>query len=193
LLWFLIAVDDESFEITYAAHTAVCTFLLDASGICRAIVMHPTMNRRTSRGAARCIGAQYVASLDPKAEGGIIEAPKTGTAMLFAKVDENGRISLVRTGRITRFETREGWTDESGATPTHTTFAAPTKRAPHGGSDPYADPTDRTVQVRAIPLESGVELSPSAANDDDEATRLHHKAASGDTPRNASRLRRSRR
>lgn len=180
-------MEEESFDIAYAAHTSVCTFLLDANGICRAIVMNPTMNRRTSRGAARCIGAQYVASLDPRAEGGIIEAPKLGTAMLFAKVDENGRISLVRTGRIMRFETRETWTDESGHTPTQQHFAP--KRA---ANDPYADPSDRTVQVRAVPLESGVALSPSDVDDSGPQT-LPKKVASGETPRVAARLTRSRR
>lgn len=182
-------MEDQSFDIAYAAHTTVCTFLLDAHGVCRAIVMAPTMSRRTSRGAARCIGAQYVASLDPKAEGGIIEAPKLGTSMLFAKVDENGRISLVRTGRITRFETRETWTDESGATPTHQ-FAAPKRPA----NDPYSDLSDRTVQVRAVPLESGVELSPSDVDDSGPQAMHDVKAvASGETPRVATRLTRSRR
>ena len=34
----------------------------------------------------------------------LADMPKVGTAMLFARTDERGRISLVRTGHVTRFE-----------------------------------------------------------------------------------------
>src|SRR5690349_4274962 len=101
-----------SFEITYAAHTSSCTFLLDAEGICRRIVVAPSNKRSVSstkgrdgaRLAARCVGAQYVASLDATVSGMLAEMPRVGSAMLFARVDERGRVSLVRTGIVTRFE-----------------------------------------------------------------------------------------
>lgn len=97
----------ERFEITYAAHTATCTFLLDGEGICRRIVMVPGSKRReASKNAARCIGAQYVATLDPTVPGCLVEMPKVGTPMLFARVDSSGRVALVRTGPITAFETK---------------------------------------------------------------------------------------
>lgn len=94
------------FEIQYAAHTAVCTFLLDSEGICRRIVMIPGAQRaqNSTRAAQRCIGAQYVASLDAAAPGLLSDMPKVGTAMLFARTDERGKISLVRTGQVLRFE-----------------------------------------------------------------------------------------
>src|SRR5262245_6832715 len=95
-------------EITYAAHTASCTFLLDADGICRRIVVAPHVKRRESRTAARCVGAQYVASLDQAVAGGLVEMPRAGATMLFARVDERGRVSLVRTGTVTRFEANAG-------------------------------------------------------------------------------------
>lgn len=96
-----------SIDITYAAHTTSCTFLLDSEGICRRVVMKPKGKRReASRTAARCVGAQYVASLDGSAAGGLVEMPRVGAAMLFARVDERGRVSLVRTGVVTAFESQ---------------------------------------------------------------------------------------
>ncbi len=97
----------DSFDIVYAAHTASCTFLLDANGICRRIVMTPGSKRReASKNAARCVGAQYVATLDAHVPGCLVELPKVGAPMLFARIDENGRIALVRTGAVTSFETK---------------------------------------------------------------------------------------
>ncbi len=97
----------DSFDIMYAAHTASCTFLLDGSGICRRIVMTPGSKRReASKNAARCVGAQYVATLDAHVPGCLVELPKVGAPMLFARIDENGRIALVRTGAVTAFETK---------------------------------------------------------------------------------------
>jgi hypothetical protein len=100
-----------SFEITYAAHTATCTFLLDGEGICRRIVViessrrgAPSSKTRDAKLAARCVGAQYVASLDPTISGMLAEMPRVGASMLFARVDDRGRVSLVRTGVVTRFE-----------------------------------------------------------------------------------------
>ena len=101
----------EHLDILYAAHTASCTFLLDAEGICRRIVpVLPTASARTGkrrdtvRAASRCVGAQYVASLDANVAGMLAEMPRVGAPMLFARMDERGRISLVRTGNVTRFE-----------------------------------------------------------------------------------------
>lgn len=101
----------EHLDILYAAHTATCTFLLDAEGICRRIVpvvpgaaKAATKRRDTARAASRCVGAQYVASLDASVAGMLAEMPRVGAPMLFARTDERGRISLVRTGNVTRFE-----------------------------------------------------------------------------------------
>ena len=101
----------EHLDILYAAHTASCTFLLDAEGICRRIVpVLPASSAKTSkrrdtvRAASRCVGAQYVASLDANVAGMLAEMPRVGAPMLFARMDERGRISLVRTGNVTRFE-----------------------------------------------------------------------------------------
>ncbi len=95
-------------DISYAAHTASCTFLLDEKGICRRIVMTPKAKAERAQAAAKCVGAQYVASLDATSPGGLIDMPRVGAAMLFARVDTRGRVSLARTGTLLRFESRKG-------------------------------------------------------------------------------------
>jgi hypothetical protein len=94
--------------IAYAAHTESCTLYLDEDGVCREIVRRAAalngVRRADADAAARCIGAQYVAALDLTAGGGLVAMPKVGSPMLFAFVAEGGRIVLVRTGRLLRFE-----------------------------------------------------------------------------------------
>lgn len=96
----------EGSDITYAVHTAACTFLLDREGICQRVIMAPQTRKlpKNAQNASRCIGAQYVASLDPSVPGCLVELPSAGLPMLFARVDERGRVSLVRTDNVTRFE-----------------------------------------------------------------------------------------
>jgi hypothetical protein len=68
-------------------------------------------------GALRCIGAQYVACIDPTEPGGLAHMPRVGTSMLFAAVEPGGRIFCVRAGPLTHFESAAA--DDSGvhATP----------------------------------------------------------------------------
>lgn len=145
----------ESPEITYAVHTATCTFLLDAEGFCRRIVVAPTSKRRdATRNASRCVGAQYVASLDANVTGMLTEMPRVGAAMLFARVDERGRISLVRTGVVTRFERSRAEDpflkhgDESGSVET----SAPviTLKAPRTTIPPMAYPSVNTDEIHSV-------------------------------------------
>lgn len=104
-LLHLISTVSAPYEIAYAAHTQGCTFLLDAEGICRRVVVSPNNQRRdAARAATRCVGAQFVAALDPSAAGLLAEKPRVGASMLFARTDDRGRISLVRTGHLTGFE-----------------------------------------------------------------------------------------
>jgi hypothetical protein len=100
--------------IAYAAHTETCTFLLDDEGICRQIIRRAAKLPRRDDSVSRCIGAQYVASLDGLTDGGLLAMPKVGAPMLFAYVGPEGRIALVRTGRLLRFDTkvRAGAPDE---------------------------------------------------------------------------------
>lgn len=159
----------DRFDITYAAHTATCTFLLDAEGICRRIVMLPGNKRReASKNASRCIGAQYVATLDPTVPGCLVEMPKIGTPMLFARVDTRGRVALVRTGPITSFETRRAddpnpdpFAESIGVmtsapraaelqTPRAKAKTSRTDDAPVTPKDPYIEAAERTQRIPAI-------------------------------------------
>lgn len=123
--------------IAYAAHTSTCTFLLDADGFCRRVLTR-TKNGKESRIARRCLGAQYVASLDLLAEGGLVEMPTPGAFMLFARIDD-GRVTLVKTAPLERFDN----VDEP---------VEPRPSAPELSPDPYEDDRvdARTRQVRAI-------------------------------------------
>lgn len=166
-------VKGERFDITYAAHTATCTFLLDAEGICRRIVMLPGSKRRdASKNASRCIGAQYVATLDPTVPGCLVEMPKIGTPMLFARVDARGRVALVRTGPITSFETKRAddpdpFAESIGvmtSAPAATELQTPRARvrreeAPVTPKDPYIEAAERTQRIPAIGRDdSGVDV-----------------------------------
>jgi hypothetical protein len=149
-----------SIDITYAAHTASCTFLLDSEGICRRIVVAPKGKRSASRTAARCVGAQYVASLDGSAAGGLVEMPRVGAAMLFARIDERGRVSLVRTGVVLSFESNAGEDPflDSGTVET----SAPELETPRGrrpaesvpvrrfDPDYDDDPSEKTQRIQAL-------------------------------------------
>jgi hypothetical protein len=149
-----------SIDITYAAHTASCTFLLDSEGICRRIVVAPKGKRSASRTASRCVGAQYVASLDGSAAGGLVEMPRVGAAMLFARVDERGRVSLVRTGVVISFESNAGedpfldsGTVETSAPEIETSRARrPAESVPvrHLDLDYDDDPSEKTQRIQAL-------------------------------------------
>jgi hypothetical protein len=100
-------------DIAYTALTETCTLLLDGEGICRSVVAASATavangpNSRPSRipaTAARCIGAQYVATLDLREPGGMTPLPKPGAQMLFARTEANGRVMLIRSARVVRFE-----------------------------------------------------------------------------------------
>lgn len=157
----LLVVSKPNSPIRYAAHTVSCTFLLDAEGICRSIVMQPGANKRreVARAAARCVGAQYVASLDSRTAGHLVEMPKTGVSMIFARVDERGRVSLVRTGHVTRFEEKEAeedpFDDESVKTSapdlTPMTKSSPPNRLPRlEEEDDYLEGNERTQRIQAL-------------------------------------------
>jgi hypothetical protein len=98
----------------YSASTEGCTFLLDEDGVCLRVILESqrrsgrdtTLGGRTrSQAARRCIGAQYVASIDVRVEGALVPMPRVGAPMLFAYTGDDGRIAVVRTGNLVRFET----------------------------------------------------------------------------------------
>lgn len=191
MLQLLFDVATPSIEITYAAHTASCTFLLDSEGICRRIVLASRGKRReTSRTAARCVGAQYVASLDGSAAGGLVEMPRVGAAMLFARVDERGRISLVRTGIVTSFESNAGESYDPFADSGAVETSAPDLRDAHvsqrererhvARKDPdYYDTSERTQRIQALRQEDIAAALGERGNDLETA---EYRAVDGEVP-----------
>ncbi len=149
----------EPSEIVYAAHTATCTFYLDTAGICVDVaviresgVVLSTSYRSVERTAAQCVGAQYVASVDPRATGLLAELPRAGSAMLFARVDAKGRVSLLRTGPLIRFEsykTDNPFIDRpSESVQTSAPDLSTFERARHRSSPPPAPPLPRRIRSR---------------------------------------------
>lgn len=91
-------------ELAYAAHTRTAIFFLDAEGVCQDVA---AVSDEAAPGPEllRCVGAQYVATLDMTSPGGLVALPKVGAAMLFVVADAHMRFSLVRTAAVDRFET----------------------------------------------------------------------------------------
>ncbi|MEO8875825.1 MAG: hypothetical protein ABI461_09580, partial [Polyangiaceae bacterium] len=124
-------------EIAYAAYTESATFMLDAKGIVLWVAPSPSAQGtgemwRGREAADRCVGAQYVASIDMEAAGGLVELPKIGSPLIFAAVDEGGRVSLLRSGPLQKFEAKTRRT--SGV------HSRPTARTPFAETgNPYED------------------------------------------------------
>jgi hypothetical protein len=87
-------------EIAYVFHAASCALLLDSGGVCRWVL---AKTAEPDDRVKRCVGAQFVASLDPEVEGLLGHEPTIGKNVVFARVDA-GRISLVRFGPIVKVE-----------------------------------------------------------------------------------------
>jgi hypothetical protein len=107
-------------ELAYEAFTEACTFGLNEAGICVRVTAQPGASANVLAIAGRCLGAQYVASLDATVEGLLAQLPSPGTRLLFARAEEDGRIVLVRSGPIEHFVKREEIerdTEEREATP----------------------------------------------------------------------------
>lgn len=91
-------------DVAFVALTESCTYLLDAGGICRWCAPSPGAGEEARNVAKKCVGAQYVASLDAREAGVLVHDPKPGRALVFAKVDEKGRVSLLRSGTLIDFQ-----------------------------------------------------------------------------------------
>ncbi|HLM73888.1 MAG TPA: hypothetical protein VK459_14380 [Polyangiaceae bacterium] len=87
-------------ETLYTVHTRTCTYMLDEDGICRWV-------RSPSNAPAdvSCIGAQFVACLDLRVNGGLVGELLVGAFALFVR-NENGRAVLLRTTPIEQVEFR---------------------------------------------------------------------------------------
>jgi hypothetical protein len=98
-------------DMAYAVHTRSCTYLLDDDGICR-WTLAPT--GVPVPGVDRYLGAQFVACLDVREQGGLVGELRIGAAALFAR-SENGRLVLLRTSQIEFVEHRVDGADALGA------------------------------------------------------------------------------
>jgi hypothetical protein len=90
-------------ELAYIAHSERCALLLDRDGVCRWAVPKADANDEMVVAAKRCIGAQFVASLDPDAPGFMASEPRIGRNMLFALIVD-GRAAILRFGPLQAFE-----------------------------------------------------------------------------------------
>ncbi len=139
-----ILAPTDSVPVAHIAYTERNVLMLDGEGVC--VRVEPLRGRDASTandGALRCIGAQYVASIDPGVPGGLVHHPRVGTSMLFAAVDPTGRIFCVRAGPLTHFESAAA--DDSGV---HSTPNDTQKRA----SAVYDD-TDATDPGFGVPAD----------------------------------------
>ncbi len=88
-------------DLAYAAHTNNAIYFLDADGICQDVTA--TSADAPPAELLRCIGAQFVAALDARAQGGLAALPREGATMLFVAADAHMRFALLRTAVVTRF------------------------------------------------------------------------------------------
>lgn len=95
-------------EVAYVAQTESCVFLLDGDGFCRATIPSPEADDAARKAAQRCVDAQYVASLDLAAEGLLVSEPRAGRQLLFAKVNAQGRVALIRTAPLLEMRSLDG-------------------------------------------------------------------------------------
>ncbi|AKT41715.1 hypothetical protein [Chondromyces crocatus] len=85
-------------EMVYAVHTRTCTYMLDEEGVC-GWVLSPS----GSEAQDRCMGAQFVACLDLRVDGGLVGELRVGAAGLFVR-RESGRFVLLKTSVIERID-----------------------------------------------------------------------------------------
>lgn len=195
-------------DAAYAAYTDACIFYLDENGVCVRVILTRrapddlTLGGRTrARAADRCIGAQYVASIVSGAVGSLVSMPETGAPMLFAYLGADGRIGVIRTGPLVRFEnlleriTLRPDEDEprSGA---YESFAARSASATElfdedddGGTTLPRHGTGRPARPPALPWQAlrraGMRLEPPRPGRDSAPT---WKDVQPPTPRRVSRV-----
>jgi hypothetical protein len=119
-------------EIAYVAYTLACTFLLDVRGVCVHVSSADEAVAPGVDAATRWVGAQYVASLEEAGRRSLVELPRLGCPMLFARVGDDGHISLLRTGPLVGFAN----CDEVEAAPLDATLAERDRITVDGATHP---------------------------------------------------------
>jgi len=161
-------------DLAYVAHSERCALLLDGDGICRWVVPKVDAPDAIVAAARRCIGAQYVATLDRDTPGYMGHEPRIGTNMLFALV-ANGRVALVRFGPLVAFEELDAPAEAStvettpkspasGAEPTSSTSAELEPLANAGAGVPDVDDLITSLTASSRPdLDAGSPAEPAEA------------------------------
>jgi hypothetical protein len=155
-------------EIAYAAFTETATFMLDADGICRWVVPASSVTRTTTfskelDSSERCVGAQYVASIDAHVQGGLVELPRVGASLVFAVLDASGRISLIRTGALLRFEVKRKPDSGVHERPTPLGPLATAHSLPTMDGDDVEEPELKTMRFRPETMLKGMLPRPRPA------------------------------
>ena len=132
-------------KFPYEAFTEACSFGLDETGVCVSVTAKPGASAAMLAIAGRCLGAQYVASLDASVDGLLAPLPKPGTRLLFARTEESGRIVLVRSGPLEHFISRE---EEA----TKAAMEAVTEVATEAATEEQT-PTSELLTVRAVEVD----------------------------------------
>lgn len=190
----------EAHVIAYAAHTRGYTFLLDENGICRRVLItvEGKVDNSGIQVAERCVGAQYIASLDVSVSGGLIKDPTVGVPLLFARID-NGRIALVRTSPLERFDSYEDADTRRYADATETQEIEPltenspvvhtAESAPETEHDLEEEDVDTGELNRSAKLASDEDITHETNDDDDLSTNELPRGYSADAPKPAVRTR----
>src|SRR5512133_1508570 len=104
---------DAAPRMAFAVHTATCSYLLDAEGVCHWIVAR---HGAVPPHVRQCVGAQFVACLDLTTEGGLVPQLRLGAMALFVRTTDDHRLVLLRTAPIQQVDGADG-TDLANASP----------------------------------------------------------------------------
>jgi hypothetical protein len=140
-------------DMAYAVHTRSCTYLLDDDGVCR-WTLAPT--GVPVPGADRYLGAQFVACLDVREQGGLVGELRVGAAALFAR-SEDGRFVLLRTPPIEFVEHRD---DDASAEPSPPQYTPYQEPPPAYAPRPTAAPPVYAAPEHAAPPAAPVYAAP---------------------------------
>ncbi len=157
-------------DVAFVAQTESCSYLLDADGICRWVIPSANANENARQVAKRCVGAQYVASLDAKEAGLLVHDPKPGRALVFARIDDRGRVSLLRSGTLLEFTAVDAPAEEepkAAAASEPQVEAKPAKeRAVERASEPAAAAAADS-QPATVQYPEGHRVPPPVESDED--------------------------
>jgi len=159
------------YEMAYAVHTRTCTYLLDDFGVCRWIV---SPQGTVPLHVRQCIGAQFVASLDLDASGGLVGDLQPGAMALFVR-HLGDRMVLLRTGPIQHVDDRrDGRADEPAPARVAKQTAAYGQRA---GLPYMAKPPPQLTRVEHRGEETAITVSVPLSVEASTKKRLRSKPA----------------